>query len=201
MSIKDEIQKNTEQYGVTGGQNSDYFNFEPGENKIRVLTNPGQATLALHFFGKGQKAIVCIGKEEGCSHHKDDDNRPSIKLVAYIIDRKDGKIKLAELPLSIGYALNDLQENSEYTFADCPMPYDVTVTHDPDNTDPKSKYRLTTARQNTDLTEEEQREFDEAMSRITPHQYIDKRKAKARPEPEYPTPESEGINPDEMPFN
>lgn len=205
MSIKDDIQKNAEQYGVSAGGSSDYFQFEKGENKIRILTHPGEATLGIHFFGKGEKAVVCIGKDEGCPYHKEGDNNPSVKLVSYVIDRKDENIKLAELPLSVGYALNDLQEDSDYQFSDFPMPFDVKIIHDPDNQDPKAKYRLLASPKREEITEDERRAFDEAMANITPTTYIQKRKDKAKGESsqevEYPEPGKEDTpSPEDIPF-
>lgn len=209
MSIKDDIQKSAEQYGVSAGS-SDFFQFEKGENKMRILTHPGHATIGLHFFGKGEKAVVCIGKDEGCPHHKQDDNKPSVKLVTYVIDRKDGNVKLAELPLSVGYALNDLQEDSDYRFSEFPMPYDVKIISDPDNQDPKAKYRVLASPNQEAVTPDEQKAFDDAMANMTPSQYIEKRKEKQKKGEseekdvrgaDYPDPGKDGNpSPEDVPF-
>ena len=178
----DAIKSESKKYG--GGGNSDFFNFEEGVNKMRILTFP--TVIAFHFFGEGQKPDVCVGIDEGCKYHgegalKDKDGKekkPSIKLATYIIDRKDEKVKMAELPLSISYSLNDLQEDSDFAFSDFPMPYDVKITSDPKNADPKAKYRLVASPHRTDLTSEEETALAEAMKKMTPEQYVQIRKDK-----------------------
>ncbi len=197
MSLHDDIQKDAEQYGAQSSESSDFFKFEKGVNKIRILNKP--TILAMHFFGKGEKAVVCIGIQEGCPHHKEDDQKASIKLVTYVIDRNDGKIKLAELPLSIGYTLNNYMEDEDYAFDEFPAPYDVKITHDPDNSDPKSKYVLIPSPNKTELTEEERKEFDEIMGKMTPEQYVEKRKDKFRAPKETTYPER--MDPDDIPFD
>lgn len=172
----DDLDIETRKYGAG---NTGIFEFKRGQNKMRILTFP--EVLATHFFGVGVSSITCIGVDEGCPYHKDTDKRPSLKLVSYIIDRADdNKIKLAELPLSIRYALKDLMEDEDYTFDDFPMPYDVKITSDPDNTDPKAKYRLVGSPKREEITEDEQKELDEKLHEITPEQYVEKKKAKAR---------------------
>ena len=211
MSLQDDIKSKAEGYGVSQG-NSDFFKFEKGETKIRVLNRPVDV-LATHFFGKGQRAYVCIGIEEGCPYHgeegpKDDKGnpkKPGLKVVSYIIDRTDGAVKLAELPLSIAYAIEDYMNSEDYEFDEFPMPYDITVTSDPDNPDPKAKYRVLPSPKQVELTDEEKQAFEEAMGRMTPADYVEKRKAKARPEKQYPEetidPETiDPIDPSNIPF-
>jgi hypothetical protein len=174
-SFMDSIKEESKRYGGGSG-NSDFFQFEKGVNKMRILVQP--AVIAFHFFGEGQKPDVCVGIDEGCPHHKDGDKKPAIKLATYIIDRKDGRVKLAELPLSISYSLNDLQEDSDFAFDVFPMPYDVKITSDPDNTDPKAKYRLVASPQREDITTEEENLLKEAMAKMTPEKYVEIRKNK-----------------------
>lgn len=202
MSFMEDIQKETKQYGVSG--NNNFFQFKKGVNKMRLLVQP--KILATHFFQDGKKPTVCVGVDNGCKFHGESDKRPSIKLVTYVIDRDDKGVKLAELPLSISYALNDLQEDSDFAFSEFPMPYDVKITHDPDNDDPKAKYRLVASPKQEPLTEEEKVALAEAMKKITPEQYVEKRKEKvgntksnmtpAFQGDEYP----QGPNIDDIPF-
>lgn len=223
----DELDKQAEQYGGgrTGG--SDFFEFQEGKNVLRILNFP--EILATHFFGPGKSSVICIGIEEGCKFHgenapKDDkgnEKRPSLKLITYVIDRSDSKVKLAELPLSIRYGLKDLQETDGFDFSDFPMPYDVQIIHDPKNSDPKAKYRMTGIPRMVPLTPEEQAAFDTAMAKMTPEQYVQKRKDKVNVGKDFDatipssstktdTPNSgivgpidyptEEINPDDIPF-
>jgi hypothetical protein len=175
MGLKDDINEESKKYGANQGSN-DFFQFEKGTNRMRILVQP--KVIAFHFFGKGEKPDVCVGIDEGCPHHKEDSKKPSIKLATYIIDRKDGKVKLAELPLSISYSLNDLQEDEDQAFEGFPMPYDIKIISDPDNNDPKAKYRLIAGTQRVPLTEVEKTDLDNAMVKMSPEQYVETRKSK-----------------------
>ena len=175
-NFRDEINEEAKKYG--GGVSSDFYSFERGVNKIRILVQP--KVIATHFFGEGVPAIVCIGINEDCKYHKEGDKRPGIKLATYIIERKMGKIKLAELPLSISYAINDLQEDDDFAFSEFPMPYDVKITYDPDNADPKAKYRLVASPNKSDITDDERGELAGLMAKMSPEQYVEIRKAKQK---------------------
>lgn len=168
----DDIKQEQKKYGAGPGDN---FEFEDeGVYRLRILHQP--KIVATHFFGKGNPSVVCIGIDEGCPFHKGEDKKPSIKLVTYVIDRADGKVKMAELPLSLSYALNDLQQDSDFAFEGFPMPYDVKVTYDPDNNDPKAKYRLVASPKQEALTTAEEASFAEKLSRLTPEQYVENKK-------------------------
>lgn len=180
-----DLDAEAKKYG--GNTGSDKFDLKKGPNILRVLTFP--EIIATHFFGKGSPSVVCVGIEQGCQFHgagapKDEktgkEKAPSLKLAVYIIDRVDGKVKLAELPLSVRYGIQDAQNTPGFEFADFPMPYDIQVLSDPDNKDPKAKYRTTALPKFADLTEEEQKSFDESMARMTPAQYVEKRKDKVK---------------------
>jgi hypothetical protein len=192
----DAIKSESKKYGAGAG-NSDFFKFEEGIQKIRIATEP--EVIAYHFFGEGQRPDVCIGIDEGCPHHKEGTKRPTIKLCTYVIDRKDGKVKFAELPLSISYAINDLQQDQDFAFEGFPMPFDVKITYEPKNPDPKAKYRLVASPKQETLTADEDREILVALEKMTPEKYVQIRKDKqlslVKQKPEYP----EG-DPDAIPF-
>lgn len=199
----DDVKNESKKYG--GGGDANYFKFEDkGVYRIRILNQP--KVLATHFFGKGNPSVTCVGIDEGCEYHKESDKKPSIKLASYVIDRKDGKVKMAELPLSISYSLNDLQEDTDFAFEDFPMPYDVKITYDPDNDDPKAKYRLVASPKQESLTDEEETDLAEKMKKQTPEQYVETKKNKqkekggvSRPNSDVEYPKEE-INPDDIPF-
>lgn len=207
----DEINKESEQYG--GGQgDSDFFKFgkEKKVYKIRILNKP--AILATHFFGPGNPSATCVGVDEGCKFHGESDKKPSIKLVTYVIDREDNKVKLAELPLSISYSINDLQDDDDFRFEEFPMPYDVKITHDPNNDDPKAKYRLVASPNMIEVTNVEKAELDALEAKMSPEQYVEKRKEKQKEKSDSSQPSStrnisttdkyptEEISSDDIPF-
>lgn len=209
MSLVDDINKDAQQYGGSAGSGSTFQFERAGTYRMRILTKP--KVLATHFFGRGNPSVICVGKDNGCKFHgdamKDKDGKeakPSIKLMTYVILRDDNNsVKLAELPLSISYSLDNLQNDEDFKYNDYPLPFDVKIKYDPNNPDPKAKYQLLPTPQFTPLTDEEQVEFDKKMEFETPEQYIEKRKQKqlekssARaPEPE----PQEEINPDDIPF-
>lgn len=174
----DDIRSESKKYG--GGGDNTYFRFdEAGVYRIRILNAP--KVTATHFFGKGKgMSAVCMGMDEGCPYHTKDDQKASIKLATYVIDRADGKVKMGELPLSISYSLNDLQEDEDFAFTEFPMPYDVKITYDPDNNDPKAKYRLVASPKHEPLTDEEVEALEVAMESQTPEQYVEHKKSKQK---------------------
>lgn len=183
-SQKDIMNQANEQYG-TGGSGG-FFTFEKnGTYRLRVLTLC--YPLATHFLGKGVKPAVCYGIDKGCPYHgesapKDDkgeEKKPSVKFVGYVIDRRDGKVKLGELPYSVINAINDLQEDEEYAFDDFPMPYDIKVTVDKDAS-PANMYKTLGSPNRSELTEEEEQGLTDAMKKRTPEVYVEQRKEKAR---------------------
>jgi hypothetical protein len=175
MSTKDLIDKASKEYG-TGG--SDMFQFKKsGKYTIRLLTDP--APIATHFLGKGQGAYVCFGKDKGCPFHKDTDKAPSLKFMVYLVDRSDGKVKLGELPYSVIAKVADYEEDEDYAFEAYPMPYDIKVTFDKENSDPKQIYKVLASPKKADLKEEETTALSESMEKLTPADYVEKRKAKA----------------------
>lgn len=172
MSLKDDLKQDMKKYG--GSTQADYFEFEnPGVYKMRLLVQP--KIIAYHFPPQG-RPDTCVGIDEGCPHHGTDAKKPTIRLVTYIIDREDGKVKRAELPLSVSYAINDLQEDSDFAFEDFPMPYDVKITYDPKNPDPKAKYRLVASPKQEPLSQEEELLLSEALKKQTPEQYVEMKK-------------------------
>lgn len=176
MGLKEDIDEDAKKYGGTGG--GDTFEFKKGVNTIRILAKP--KIIATHFFGRGNPSVVCVGIDEGCKFHGEKDKLPSKKLATYVLNRETGRVQLAELPLSLNYALNDLQQDSEYAFDDFPIPYDIKVKHDPDNDDPKAKYRIVAPTNMTSLTKDEVIALEKEMAVMTPEQYVEKRKAKQK---------------------
>jgi hypothetical protein len=78
------------------------FKLVTGENKIRVLTEP--------------KYIETMFK-----------GNMSRKWLTYIIDRKDGQLKLFFMPKTIVKAIADYEDNEFYKFDKLPMPYDIII--------------------------------------------------------------------------
>lgn len=174
MGYMDNMKEDMKQYGG-GSSSTDYFEFGDTKEtyKMRLLVQP--KTIAYHFPAQG-RPDVCVGIDEGCVHHGEDAKKPTLRLVTYIIDRTDNKVKRAELPLSINYSINTLQEDPDFAFDGFPMPYDVKVNHDPKNPDPKSKYTVIPSPSRTPLNPEEESDLFKAMEKQTPEQFVEMKK-------------------------
>lgn len=169
------MRQSAEEYGVGG--NKDFFNFEKsGEYALRLLSKP--VAMATHFFGPGVPGSVCYGKANGCPYHKADDKQPSLKFQCYVVDRIDGKVKLAELPWSVVSAVSDLEVDEEWAYTGYPMPYDIRVKVDKENKDPKSIYKTLGSIRRDVITTEEENDFIKQDEKLSVDKYIQSRKDK-----------------------
>src|SRR5437867_4310810 len=135
MNLADSLRQAEKEYEIGG---SDYFKFEDGDNKIRILTM--WEPIATHFVQDGRKTVphVCYGKDKGCPYHDegaplDENGNPknaSVKFVTYILDRRDHKIKVADLVYTIVKKVVALQGDDDWQFDTFPMPYDPKINFD-----------------------------------------------------------------------
>lgn len=174
------------EHGVGGS--TDYLQFDKsGEYRIRQLT--AAYPMASHFFGPGVKAKVCYGADKGCPYHGDgapidektgEEKKASVKFVCYVLDRRDGKIKLAELPFAVIKVVTDLQEDPDYAFEDFPCPYDLKITFNKETKAPNDKYKTLPAPKIEPITAEEASALAEKLKTSHPEQYVERRKQKQR---------------------
>jgi hypothetical protein len=156
-SFADELAVAEKEFQIGGG---DTFKFVDGDNKIRVLS-PGKP-VATHRISP-KEYHTCVGMEHGCRYHEESSPKPGVKFVMWILDRKDGKVKLAFMPYTIMKALRDLQNNPDYEFDGPPMPYDITVKATKAGTK-EVEYSVVPARSNTPLTADEVQMFADQKS-------------------------------------
>lgn len=173
FNFNESLKEAEKEYGIG---NNKKFKWEEGANRIRVLTH-GEP-VASHFMGKGQKSITCIGKENGCSYHEGDSEKPTVKFIMHVINRDKGGIQTAYMPYTVVKQIGALQANPDWEFFELPMPYDVTVmVKNVGKTD--VEYTVTPSPKMIPLTESEQ----EAFSKETPVKVIvQKMKDKQRKE-------------------
>lgn len=147
MSIYDEIVTEAETKFNAGGSKT--FKFKEGVNQIRVLA-----------AGRPYQSLYMGERKTNYIH--------------WILDRADGKMKLAFLPYTIVKTLQKFGKDPELGFENPPMPYDIKV----DATKAGTKevdYAVLPTRP-TDLTEKELQQ----MEKLAPiDQLRDKLKAKA----------------------
>ena len=161
MSLKDLIKKAEDEFGLGG----DYFKVQEGANKMRVLCEP--EIYASEYQGK-----------------------QTIKFVAWVIDRKDNKIKPYFMPKRVLDGIAALQEETDYSFTDFPMPFDITVNAEGAGTK-EVKYNVIGARVNTPLTEDEKKALAE---KGTIHDYLTglyEKQGKEAPQEAEPEPEED----------
>lgn len=112
MSYKEkldsEMQSNS-QYNTN--KTSDWYKFAENANSFRVLSEP---VLMFEKFGVG----ICY---TDCGY------QGSPRLLTWVLDRKDNRIKLAKLPYTIGEQIIAMENDPDYGFTGFPMPYDVTI--------------------------------------------------------------------------
>ena len=186
MSLDDKMKQAAQEHGKGGG--SDFFQFKmSGTYRIRVLTEP--EAMATHFFGKGTPGSVCYGEGKGCPFHGENPNAaadaedkywkdPSVKFMCYVLDRSDNKIKIGELPWSVLQYLSKYEKDDELGFDCYPMPYDVKITVDKENKDPKQIYSVLPGQARTELTAEQRIELEARTGKQPIPAYIEKRKQK-----------------------
>ena len=207
-NISDAVKRAEESYGPMNKGGGDWFKVSEGENRIRLMSE--LEPIAKHFNKAGYKG-VCIGKENcpGCK----EDNKPSIKFLCWVIDRKDETLKIAELPYTIVQAVQAYQESPEWTWEGFPMPYDITinaknagttdvvytVVGSPNKTavDPKILEALAKESKPIELKEAIKMKKMKELGIVGKN---DDATTQARPVAAYPTAEEEGIDASSIPF-
>lgn len=167
--------KQAESDGILGS--GDYLKIKEGDNRLRLMSE-------------------CV------AHPGEYNGKPNFKWLCYVIDRKDQKVKPFFMPHIIYKALEALQMNEEYAFADVPMPYDVTVNAVGAGTK-EVKYTVLPARKETSITALEHQAFAE-MKPIQELEALlrEKNKQKAKnepPPPQKPYREPEQVHQDDGP--
>jgi len=135
FNINEAIKKAEKEYGFGKGE---YFKAQDGDNWIRVLS-PFEGYQSLY------------------------QGKPTFKFVAWIIDRKDSKIKPYFMPMTVVNAIAALQESPKYKFEDMPMPYDINVNAKGAGSK-EVIYNVLPDRTDTDLTTEETNAYAAKMT-------------------------------------
>lgn len=191
-NFDEELEKANSQYG--GSSSSNFYKVDEGNNNvIRILTEG--SIYAKQFMGmKNYRTLY--GKEKGDPLRQPDDSdanktgrlivpvnekgqasKPSIISVVYILDRKDGKIKVAELSYSIMKQIGALQQNPDYKFSELPMPYDLRITYKKEAA-PNEKYRVEVKPGSEDLTPELLAELETKVKEHSPESIAERQKTR-----------------------
>jgi len=113
MSFRDNLEQQEKEAQEAGhaSKGGDWFKFQEGDNVFRVLEEP---VLIFEKFKVG----ICY---TDCGYEG------SPRLITYVLDRADGKIKLAKLPYKIGTTIASYEADEDYAFSGFPMDYDIKV--------------------------------------------------------------------------
>jgi len=180
MNINEKLNQDAEKYNLGNGGGGDYFNIEEGNDNVARILTSGEV-YATHYLGKGVKSPVCYGAEKGCPIRDEEtkmhSSPSSVRYATYVLDRKDGEIKLATLPYSVMKGIGSLQENPDFKFEDFPMVYDVRITYKKEES-PANKYKVDAVPKISQITDEERKMFDEKFTEISPEQFVQKMKDK-----------------------
>lgn len=169
-----QLEKVGEENNIGGSDDSFYRIEEGNSNLVRIMT-PAEVII-YYFQGKGVKPVVAYGYENGDPRKQGTDEfKPSARFMMYVIDRSDGKIKLAEFPYTVQKAIGELQKNPDYSFDEVPMPYDIRISYNKSES-PANMYRVTASPKQVPVTADEMKALDEKMAKATPEEYVRKKK-------------------------
>jgi len=166
-----QYKESEEKYGIASG--GDWMALEEGDNRIRIVSE--FVDYGEHFDNAKKRSFVCLGKDE-CSYCKAGE-KVKVRYLGWVIDRKDGKVKLLRFGHSIFKQIGALAINEEYEFDESPS-YDMTIKRDGKGLD--TEYNVTAARKDSKITEKELEEIEEKVK--DPIEIIENMKAKLEKE-------------------
>lgn len=120
--------KEAEDQGLLGS--GGFYKYKEGDNRIRLMSE-------------------CL------PHTSSFNGQKNFKWLCYVLDRREGKVKAHFMPHKVYKAIEALQANPDYAFAEVPMPYDVTV-HAVKAGTKDVEYTVMPARKETPLTRDEE---------------------------------------------
>jgi len=150
-------EKTAKQYKIGQGG---FWRPEPGDNKIRVLT-PYEA-YGSHWVQEENRSHTCIGLDNGCKYCKAG-NKPRAKFLFWILDRKDGEVKLAETGYSVVKQLGEFAKSEDWKFDGSPD-YDITIKKTGERLD--TEYAVIPSPNKGKLTKTEQDAFNKDIKPI-----------------------------------
>ena len=107
MSFSDKVNEESKKMNTS----NDWFKLEEGENKIRVLVEP-------EVFYEKFKTGICY---TDCGY------TGTPKYLTWILDEKDGKIKLFRMNLTLAKQIATYMNDEDYKFETFPMPYSIKI--------------------------------------------------------------------------
>lgn len=106
-------------------EGGEWLKLEAGGNVIRIVSEPEDR--GKHFINAEKKGYACLASEcFWCAQ-----GEPiKIGFLFHVIDRKDGKMKLAEFGSTIVEQLKNFKDDAEWAWDGAVMPYNVKIKKD-----------------------------------------------------------------------
>lgn len=139
-----------------------FYSFEDGENRIRIVSeNPVPFWTAFKQGVNGEKGtsknfLTLEAMDKYNMDVTDEREEAKQRFGMWVIDRKDGKVRFANVSPGIVGKIKNLANSTEYGF-DGLIPYDITVKRTGKGLE--TRYDVMAARANTELTEDEKTEI------------------------------------------
>lgn len=143
VNYDSDMKKDEEKYNLGQGGNSEYFNVKEGSDNVIRILQPA-ISYASYFNNATKKSSVAYGFDKGDPIRDEEGMYPSsfsIRYAQYVLDKSDGKVKLATLPYTVQNGIRMLQQNPDFAFDEVPMPYDIRITYNKDES-PANKYKV-----------------------------------------------------------
>jgi len=125
--LDDTIKRGNEKFPGGGGR---IYSFQAGDNRIRIVSP--MAVYGRHY-SPTTKYKTGVGRDDGCQYCVSEDEalrKVTVSHLCWVIDRRDGRIKEADLSYTVVKSINDVTEIDGYGFTqteDGVFPYDINV--------------------------------------------------------------------------
>lgn len=139
-----------------GGEKGNFFNLVQGDNKLRIVSE--FAAKYSHFANN--KYLGPCTQDEDCVFCNQE-NKPSVKFLCHVIDRKDGTIKLAQFGVVILKQLKQYSLDPQYKFTVVPN-WDCNIIKTGERLE--TKYAVIPDRNDLALTNEEKEMIEKLKS-------------------------------------
>lgn len=139
------------------GGSSLFWRPEKGENKVRILSE--YEAYSSHFVNADKKSYMCLKDDIACTFCEQD-IKSGVKFLLWILDRKSGEVKLAQLGYSIIKQIGELSCSEDWKFENIPD-YDITIKKTGQGLE--TEYFVQPTPNKEPLTEEEKNEAHDKM--------------------------------------
>ena len=142
-------------YNIGGG--GQFWRPEKGENKVRILSE--YEGYSNHFIQGEKKSYMCLKDDTKCTFCEQD-IKTNVKFLLWVLERKSGEVKLAQLGYSIIKQIGELSCSEAWKFESIPD-YDITIKKTGQGLD--TEYFVQPTPDKEPLTKDEKDDAEETM--------------------------------------